>query len=38
MRATPAADVSAMEREIDQLVYILYNLTPKEIKIVENTQ
>jgi hypothetical protein len=29
------ADVSALEREIDQLVYALYGLTPEEIKIVE---
>jgi len=31
------ADVSALEREIDQLVYALYGLTPEEIKIVEDT-
>ncbi len=30
------ADTSALEREIDQLVYALYALTPEEIKIVEN--
>jgi len=29
------ADVSALEREIDQMVYALYGLTPEEIKIVE---
>ena len=29
------ADVSAMEREIDELVYALYGLTNDEIKIVE---
>jgi hypothetical protein len=29
------ADVTALEREIDQLVYALYGLTPEEIKIVE---
>ena len=29
------ADVSALEREIDQLVYGLYVLTPEEIQIVE---
>jgi hypothetical protein len=34
-RADPAADVSAWEREIDQLVYKLYGLTEEEIKIVE---
>lgn len=33
----PAADTSAFEREIDQLVYILYGLTPEEIAIVEGT-
>lgn len=32
-----AADVSALEREIDQLVYMLYGLTKDEIKIVEGT-
>ena len=29
------ADVSALEREIDHLVYGLYGLTPEEIQIVE---
>ena len=29
------ADVSALERELDELVYALYGLTPEEIKIVE---
>src|SRR3989442_415281 len=29
------ADVSVLEREIDQLAYALYGLTPEEIKIVE---
>ena len=29
------ADVSALEREIDELVYALYGLTPEEIKLVE---
>src|ERR1035437_1893055 len=29
------ADVSALEREIDQQLYALYGLTPEEIKIVE---
>ena len=29
------ADVSALEREIDELVYALYALTPDEIKIIE---
>jgi hypothetical protein len=31
----PDADTSAWEREIDDLVYALYGLTPEEIKIVE---
>jgi hypothetical protein len=30
-----SADVSALERELDELVYALYGLTPEEIKIVE---
>jgi len=30
------ADTSQLEREIDQLVYKLYGLTPEEIEIVEN--
>jgi very-short-patch-repair endonuclease len=34
-RANLQADVSAWEREIDQLVYKLYGLTEEEIKIVE---
>ncbi|MGI8964781.1 MAG: Eco57I restriction-modification methylase domain-containing protein, partial [Limisphaerales bacterium] len=33
----PAADTTALEREIDQQVYALYGLTPEEIKIVEGT-
>jgi hypothetical protein len=31
----PAADTTALEREIDQQVYALYGLTPEEIAIVE---
>jgi hypothetical protein len=31
------ADVSALEREIDQLGYALYGLTPAEIKLVEES-
>jgi hypothetical protein len=34
----PEADVSALEWEIDQLVYALYGLTPAEIKLVEDTR
>ncbi len=30
-----ARQVSAWEREIDELVYALYGLTPEEIKLVE---
>jgi hypothetical protein len=36
-QANPAADTSALEHEIDQLVYALYGLTPEEIAIVEGT-
>jgi len=32
------ADVSALEREIDELVYALYGLTPEEIQIVEGVK
>jgi|GEM_PF-887912 len=32
------ADTSALEREIDELVYALYGLTPEEIKIVEEAK
>lgn len=31
----PKADTSAQEREIDNLVYTLYSLTPEEIAIIE---
>jgi hypothetical protein len=31
----PEADTSALEREIDELVYALYGLTPDEIKIAK---
>jgi len=31
----PVADTSALEREIDALVYRLYGLTAEEIKVVE---
>ena len=34
-RANPAADTAALEAEIDQLVYALYDLTPEEIALVE---
>ena len=32
----PAADVHALETEIDHLVYQLYNLTPEEIATIES--
>ncbi len=35
-KENPAADVSALEAEIDRLVYKLYGLTDEEVKIVEN--
>jgi type II restriction/modification system DNA methylase subunit YeeA len=31
----PNADTSALEKQIDELVYKLYGLTPEEIAIVE---
>jgi hypothetical protein len=37
-RAQPAADTSALEREIDAIVYRLYGLTPDEIAIVEGRE
>ena len=36
-RADPAADVSTLEREIDQLVRRLYGVTVEEIAIVEES-
>ena len=35
--ANPAADTSALEAEIDRLVYQLYGLTPEEIAVVEGS-
>lgn len=37
MRAHPGMDTTALEREIDRLVYELYGLTGEEIKIVEGS-
>ena len=34
-RRDPSSDTNALEREIDKLVYRLYELTPAEIRIVE---
>lgn len=35
-QANPKADTSALEKEIDRLVYELYGLTEEEIAIIEN--
>ena len=38
-RISPNTDTTALEQQIDQLVYQLYNLTPEEIAVIEkNTQ
>ena len=37
-RTHPNADVSDLENEIDQIVYLLYDLTPDEIAIVEGKE
>jgi len=34
-KRTPEADTTALDREIDRLVYQLYDLTPEEIAFVE---
>ena len=34
----PDADVSELEKRIDQIVYLLYDLTPEEIDIVEGAE
>ncbi len=36
-RSDPGADICAIDREIDRIVYSLYGLTPEEIAIVEGT-
>ncbi len=36
-RRDAETDTSALEREIDELVYALYGLTPQEIKLVEGS-
>lgn len=36
-KENPKADTSQLENGIDQLVYKLYNLTPEEIKIIEDS-
>ena len=37
-RTDPDVDVSELEKEIDQIVYFLYDLTREEIKIVEGAE
>ena len=37
-RTDPDTDVSDLENEIDQIVYLLYGLTPEEIAIVEGAE
>jgi hypothetical protein len=34
-KGDPNADTSALEKQIDEMVYALYGLTPDEIAIVE---
>jgi len=34
----PIADTSALEKQIDEMVYALYGLTPEEITIVEGKE
>ena len=34
-KANPTADTTALESQIDQMVYALYNLTPDEIALIE---
>lgn len=36
-KENPYADTSALEAEIDQLIYQLYGLTDEEIAIIENS-
>ena len=33
----PEADTTALEQQIDRLVYTLYDLTPEEIAVVEES-
>ncbi len=37
-RTNPDAEVSELENEIDQIVYLLYDLTPEEIAIVKGAE
>lgn len=36
-RKNPNADTTALERQIDKMVYELYDLTPEEIEIMEGS-
>ena len=36
-KANPQADTSALEAEIDQMVYALYGLSPAEIQMIEQS-
>ena len=36
-KADPDADTSALESEIDRIVYRLYDMTPEEIAVVESS-
>ena len=36
-RANPSADTSALESDIDRIVYPLYGLTDEEIRIIEDS-
>jgi len=36
-QTNPQADVTDLEREIDERIYRLYGLTPEEIRIVEES-
>jgi hypothetical protein len=38
MIACPATDTSAIEKQIDGMVYAIYGLTPEEIAIVEGRE
>jgi hypothetical protein len=37
-KSDPNTDTTALETEIDQMVYQLYNLTAEEIQIIESSQ
>jgi len=37
-KSTPNADTSALEKQIDEMVYKLYDLTEEEIKIIEGNE